>query len=649
MDNNLTKVKNGESGVLTAQLDASEVGSIHLDPVPQYAPGILVIKPGETEEEHIFFRKRDSIGGTVSGLVRDITSLNGDVGRLHINTSPWESLQAAEYVNSLVEVLQRGWQAEMQVVAYASGTTFTVAGNQVARYTAGRLVRYGEDDGQIGVVVSSSYNAGGDVTTVTAKGFAVPNPIVSVEFLTAQAKGFTGDMPVFYGEDAGASDTYSITVLPKIGAYFAGMIVIFKANTANTAAATLNVNGIGAKGIKKMHDQDLETGDIEAGQIVTLVYDGTNLQMVSPIGQAQTVPVKATGAEINTGTDDAKFVTAKAVKDSYLSNVYNTLFRQALINGNFDVWERQTSFALTTADGYTADRWYIDTATTGDDKTVSRQDASDLFGSLYCARVQRPNGQTTTTVIRLSQTLESMESIKFRGKKVTLSFYARKGTNFSGASDILVAKIVTGKGTDQKLNAFTTPADAISENKTLTPAWQLFTITTTAEIASDITQIGISLSYTPVGTAGANDYFEVTQVQLNIGDIALPFMPKSFANELRACQRFYFKSYSDGVYANGADVVVGHVQGVGVDTSSVVITMGNLFPVPMRIAPTVNLYLPAGGSGAGSIRNHSAGGTTITGVSVVGVSNKGLGYISKVGGIILRDDYGMDLTADAEF
>lgn len=34
----------------------------------------------------------------------------------------------------------------------------------------------------------------------------------------------------------------------------------------------------------------------------------------------QTLPVKATGAEITTGTDDAKFVTAKAIADSRLVN-----------------------------------------------------------------------------------------------------------------------------------------------------------------------------------------------------------------------------------------------------------------------------------------------------------------------------------------
>lgn len=84
-----------------------------------------------------------------------------------------------------------------------------------------------------------------------------------------------------YAADGEASDTYVITLSPVPAAYYAGMVLHFMANTANTGACTLNVNSLGAKTIKKQNDQDTETGDIEAGQIVTVVYDGTNFQMQS--------------------------------------------------------------------------------------------------------------------------------------------------------------------------------------------------------------------------------------------------------------------------------------------------------------------------------------------------------------------------------
>ena len=61
------------------------------------------------------------------------------------------------------------------------------------------------------------------------------------------------------------------------------MVVQFKTDVANTGAATLNVNALGAQAILKMRDQALVTGDIEAAQVVTVVWDGTNWQMQSQL------------------------------------------------------------------------------------------------------------------------------------------------------------------------------------------------------------------------------------------------------------------------------------------------------------------------------------------------------------------------------
>lgn len=85
-----------------------------------------------------------------------------------------------------------------------------------------------------------------------------------------------------YAADAGSTDTYAVTLAPAPTAYFTGMVVKFKANTLNTGAATLNVNALGAKDIKKNYNTALETGDILANQLVSVIYDGTNFQMLSP-------------------------------------------------------------------------------------------------------------------------------------------------------------------------------------------------------------------------------------------------------------------------------------------------------------------------------------------------------------------------------
>jgi hypothetical protein len=92
-----------------------------------------------------------------------------------------------------------------------------------------------------------------------------------------------------FAADAGANDTYTATYSPAITAYVTGARYRFKANTANTGAATININSVGAKTIKKAAGgitTDLADNDIRAGQWVELVYDGTNMQMVSLLGNA---------------------------------------------------------------------------------------------------------------------------------------------------------------------------------------------------------------------------------------------------------------------------------------------------------------------------------------------------------------------------
>lgn len=92
-----------------------------------------------------------------------------------------------------------------------------------------------------------------------------------------------------YAADSVGTDAYAVTLTPVPAAYTTGMVVYFKAGTANTGAATLNVNSLGAKTIKKFGGSaDLNDNDIIVSQIVQVVYDGTNFQMLSPLANAST-------------------------------------------------------------------------------------------------------------------------------------------------------------------------------------------------------------------------------------------------------------------------------------------------------------------------------------------------------------------------
>jgi len=80
--------------------------------------------------------------------------------------------------------------------------------------------------------------------------------------------------------DTTNTDSYAGDLSAAPGSYFIGLKVNLKATNANTGASTLNVNSLGAKSIKKNVTEDLAALDIKAGQVLPLVYDGTNFQIV---------------------------------------------------------------------------------------------------------------------------------------------------------------------------------------------------------------------------------------------------------------------------------------------------------------------------------------------------------------------------------
>jgi hypothetical protein len=263
-------------------------------------------------------------------------------------------------------------------------------------------------------------------------------------------------------------------------------------------------------------------------------------------------------------------LTAADVND-YLLN--KTGSGNAIINGAFEIWQRGTSVAGGASNIYTSDRWRMINVST---YTVSRQPTSDttnLPEIQFCARYQRNSGSTATTLTIFSQSFETSNSRPFAGKTVTLSFYARAGANFSSAANALRAQVISGTGTDQNvMDGYTGGADVINSTATLTTTWQRFTYTGT--VGSTANELGVQFFYTPVGTAGANDFFEITGVQLEAGSVATPFKrnANSLQGELAACQR-YFQVFGAGM--------VGRVNS---NTASEI--LGN-FPVTMRATPSI--------------------------------------------------------------
>ena len=252
-----------------------------------------------------------------------------------------------------------------------------------------------------------------------------------------------------------------------------------------------------------------------------------------------------TNGQVLTADSTAATGLAWATPSGGSSNVAG---KNGVLNSAFNVWQRGTSIAgSSSAYLYTADRWQTEASTA---LTVSRQatgDTTNLPFIQYCARVQRNSGSTATASAILAQSFETVNSIPYAGKTVTFSFYARRGANFSGASNQLNAYLVTGTGTDQNVfvGGYTGASNLIAQTPTLTTTWQRFSYSAT--VATTATELGLQFFYTPSGTAGAADFYEVTGVQLEIASSASAYSPNTStqALELAACQRYYERTNWD--------------------------------------------------------------------------------------------------------
>jgi hypothetical protein len=278
-----------------------------------------------------------------------------------------------------------------------------------------------------------------------------------------------------------------------------------------------------------------------------------------------------------------------------------------VLNSAMQVWQRGTT--ITTNNAYSADRWHFYAGSIN--ATVSRQatgDTTNLPSIQYCARVQRNSGSTGILDITFTQSMESINSIPFAGKTITFSFYARVGANYSGGASGFISQVRSGTGTDQNLTVtgYTGSSSFISNTQALTTTWTRYSYTGT--VPTTATELGIYTGYTPSGTAGANDYYEVTGVQIDIGSVALPFRTYAgtIQGELAACQRYYYRR--NGVASSALAPFSPAYSTTGVAT--------RVFnPQTMRVAPTSVDYSDL------QLGDDVAGPATVTSVSLDGTTS----------------------------
>lgn len=334
------------------------------------------------------------------------------------------------------------------------------------------------------------------------------------------------------------------------------------------------------------------------------------------------------GTSANDGTGDTPYAGAEKINQLIRAANAGQLsgFRNKLINGACQVWQRGTTFA-SGASQYTADRFKFRRGSNAAGATLSRQ--TGFSGAQYCARVARDSGNTATDVLYFVQQIESADCLALAGQTIRVSADIRAGANFSQAAGQISATLHTGTGTDESVSE---SAGFTTGNVSTTAAGQA--ITTTAAritfaaftIPAGATEIALGLHYTPVGTAGAADYFEVTRIQIEVVNssdlIATPFEVRQLATEIELCERFCQKSFAmattpaQNVGNNTGEILYPAVAAGAVTQRSGRVSFRRL----MRTTPTITLYNPAAANA--QIRDVTAAGDC-TASAVAGATPNG--------------------------
>ena len=222
--------------------------------------------------------------------------------------------------------------------------------------------------------------------------------------------------------------------------------------------------------------------------------------------------------------------------------------RNRLINGNMNVAQRGTTF--TDGNGYTLDRWYGNRA-----GGVAGVTYAQIYGAFSTTTngmyIQRTSGNTSTAAAVLYQAIEGINSRDLAGKTITVSFQIGSGSisSTTGHSVIVYYQTTTTDigPTSGAWTALTAQSFTVASSSSYTQKTFQFSIPSTA------TQLQLSIQFAFSGTAGADDRFYLTQVQLEQGSAATPYEMQIYSDQLAQCQRYYETGYNIwSGYTNGS-------------------------------------------------------------------------------------------------
>ena len=247
--------------------------------------------------------------------------------------------------------------------------------------------------------------------------------------------------------------------------------------------------------------------------------------------------------------------------------------KNKVINGDFNIWQRGTTFTGIANDTYSADRW-----------TISKDKTTNITRETFTAGTAPVAGYEGTYYLRqvisggsyyaLQQRVEDVR--QFAGQTVPLSFWAKAD---AAVSNTIGINQYFGSGGSATVSNYAAAAN-------ITTSWARYSYTVTLGSMSGKT-IGAN-SYLIVQPIliqnGTTHTIDIWGVQLEAGNTATAFQTATgtLAGELAACQRYYARNETTSGFTA--------LSGWGMATTTTTVAVNWELSVPMRIEPVVLEY-----------------------------------------------------------
>jgi len=307
-----------------------------------------------------------------------------------------------------------------------------------------------------------------------------------------------------------------------------------------------------------------------------------------------------------------------------------------LINGDFVISQRETTFTSVTVpansdDTYLIDRWVL--LSDGNDIVDVSQVAGSAGNALGSRAFAKFDIETEDKKWGILQIVKFDDSAQLIGGSCSLSFKAARGASdtstllraavlsWSGTADTVTSDVVSAwgnEGTSPTLVAGWTYEDG-SYACGLTDAWQTFKVEGIAIDTANTSNIAVFI-WSDDKTNAVGDLVHITDVKLEKGATCTDFIPRPEGTELQLCQQYYETNVECGIIPkNGATLPTHYFGGA---TSSTNVQCRCDYAISKFKIPTITFYRSSANETGDNLWDVFIGGWTDSTATSITASTK---------------------------